>query len=188
MDKTAGKTEADKTADKTAGKTEASKTAGKAETGKTEASKPAGKTEGTYDQAYVLNLRAEADKFKAEAKANAEKASEYDKQVEANKSELEKAQEAAATAQKSAATERLSRLRAEVGQAKGLSPAMTARLSGDTLEALQGDADSMVKDLSATHVARGGSSRSTTGAGKAGGDQSYEDMSPADLVKLSSGR
>ena len=75
------------------------------------------------------------------------KAAEFDKAQEASKSELQKAADRAAAAEKERDDLRLASTRAEVALAKGLTPTQAKRLVGSTKEELEADADELLADL-----------------------------------------
>lgn len=75
------------------------------------------------------------------------KAAEFDKAQEANKTEIEKANERASKAEAEAAQIRLEADRSAVALAKGLTPNQAKRLVGTTKEELEADADELVADL-----------------------------------------
>lgn len=136
------------------------------------------------DAKYIADLRAENQRYRQSAKENADKAQKYDDQIEADKSDLQKAIDRAEAAEKSASLSDQKRLRSEIARAKGLPASMGARLSGATKEDMEADADVILADLDQGYVSKKGGSQSATGAGVAGQTPSYEEMSPADLIKL----
>ena len=75
---------------------------------------PEGDEPKVFDEAHVKKLRAEAAKYRTEAKANAEAAAELAKIKEANKSDAEKNAEALAAAQSDAVQARADALRYRV--------------------------------------------------------------------------
>jgi hypothetical protein len=98
----------------------------------------------TFDADYVKKLRAESAKYRNEAK----KASEALAAIEdANKSELTKAQERAAEAEKAAQSHETTALRLQVAFDKGLTPAQAKRLVGATRDELEADADEILRDF-----------------------------------------
>jgi hypothetical protein len=78
------------------------------------------------------------------------KAAEFDKAQEASKTELEKAAERAAQAERERDELRLAHARAEVALAKGLTPTQAKRLVGTTKDELEADADELLADLGST--------------------------------------
>ena len=91
---------------------------------------------------------AEAEKWKALArkhedqwKANASKVTEYDRLVEASKSDQERLEERAAKAKSQAEQLEAENLRLKVAYAKGLPPELIGRLQGSTQRELEADAD-----------------------------------------------
>lgn len=91
---------------------------------------------------------AEAEKWKALArkhedqwKANASKVTEYDRLVEASKSDQERLEERAAKAKSQAEQLEAENLRLKVAYAKGLPPELIGRLQGSTQKELEADAE-----------------------------------------------
>lgn len=72
------------------------------------------------------------------------KAAEYDKAQENAKSELQKAVDRAEAAERERDSLRIDTLKAEIGAAKGLTPAQSRRLAGVTKEELEADADDLL--------------------------------------------
>lgn len=104
--------------------------------------------DGAAKKAQETDWEAEARKWKdlsrkneARAKENAEKARLFDEHEEQGKSELQKAQEAAAKAEARAAALETKVLRAQVAAAKGVDADL---LSGSTLEELEASADRLL--------------------------------------------
>jgi len=90
----------------------------------------------TFDRDYVEKLRAEAAKYRTEAKANAAaavKLAELESQSQTTEQKYANALQEAQTAQ-------LKALRYEVAVENGLDLKLAARLTGDTKEALAADA------------------------------------------------
>lgn len=75
------------------------------------------------------------------------KAAQFDDLENKNKTDLQKATERGDQLEKDLATERASRLRLEVAQAKRLPAELAARLQGTTKEELEADADALAKLL-----------------------------------------
>lgn len=134
---------------------------------------PAPTESETFDADYVRKLRAEAAKYRTEAKANAEKAKRLDEIEEASKSEQQRLVERAEAAEKSAADATSRLLRAEVAADKGLTPTMAARLVGSTKEELEADADALLADLSSRFAPKS-ASPVDTGAGVGGSPAKHE--------------
>lgn len=93
----------------------------------------------------------EAEKWKGLArkhedqwKANASKVDEYDRLVEASKSDQERLEERAAQAKGQADTLEAENLRLKVAIAKGLPPELIGRLQGSTQKELERDADTLL--------------------------------------------
>lgn len=124
--------------------------------------------------------KAEADKWKSlarkhedQSKANADKAKQFDEITDAQKSELERANERAAQAEAKAAEVEQRALRAEVAAAKGVPAAL---LSGTTQEELEASADALLEF-------RGAKPAPDFGAGDRGGDAGKPSQMTRDEVK-----
>ena len=98
----------------------------------------------TFDADYVSKLRAEAAKYRKEAKANAEAAARLAQIEDAQKTEAQRAAEALAAAQRDAEQARAEALRLKVGVAHGLPPELVSRLQGSTEEELAADAANLL--------------------------------------------
>lgn len=92
--------------------------------------------------------KAEAEKWKGLArkheetwKANSEKVAEYDRLVEASKTDQQRLEERAAAAEGKVTGLAAENLRYRVGLAKGLPPQLIGRLQGASQEELEKDAD-----------------------------------------------
>lgn len=92
----------------------------------------------------VAKWKALARKHEAQAKANADAAKRLAEMEDANKSELQKLQERAEAAEKRSADTEARLLRAEIAAEKGLPAALAARLTGDTKEELEADAEQLL--------------------------------------------
>jgi len=124
--------------------------------------------------------KAEADKWKAlarkhedQSKANADKAKQFDEFTDAQKSELEKANERAAQAEAKAAEVELRAVRAEVAATKGVPAAL---LSGTTQEELEASADALIEF-------RGAKPAPDFGAGDRGSDAGKPSQMSRDELK-----
>lgn len=93
-----------------------------------------------FDADYVKALRAEAAKYRTEARANAERLQAIE---DSQKSEAEKTQERLVAAEKEATAARLDALRYRVGVAAGLPPEFISRLQGDDEESMTTDAQQL---------------------------------------------
>jgi hypothetical protein len=78
------------------------------------------------------------------------KAAEFDKAQEASKSELQKAADRAAQAEKERDTLQQANWRSEVALEKGLTASQAKRLVGATKEEFEADADELLADLGST--------------------------------------
>lgn len=104
----------------------------------------AGEQEPTvFDADYVKSLRAEAAKYRTEAKANAEAAKRLAALEESQKTETERLTERLTAAEQRA----LDAARYEVALEKGLTRSQAKRLVGSTAEELAADADELLADL-----------------------------------------
>lgn len=83
----------------------------------------------------------------AKAKANADAAKKLAEIEDANKSEIQKANDKAAEAERKAAEAELKATRLEVAQDAGLTATQAKRLVGANREELEADAKQLVKDL-----------------------------------------
>jgi hypothetical protein len=138
----------------------------------------------TFDAEYVKKLRAENASARVSNKELQKKADEYDKLQEDNKSELQKAQDAAANATKELEASKLSQLRAEVAADRGVPASLAKRLQGTTKEEMIADADAVLADLNTKYVAKAGASKQDTGSGVAGEGSNLEDKSPKELAAM----
>jgi hypothetical protein len=86
-------------------------------------------------------------KFEADAKKNASAAQRLAEVEDADKSEVQKANDKAAAAEARAKTAEVRVARLEVAAAKGLGPTLAARLVGETREELEADADELMAQL-----------------------------------------
>ena len=127
-------------------------------------------TPETFTPEYVKELRAEAAKYRTEAKA---KDDALKVRENADLSESEKAKKEAKESNERADKAEAELLRTQVATKKKLSPSMAARLVGDTKEALEKDADNLLKDLGPGAAGGGGfdqgAGRGTAVQGSGGG-------------------
>lgn len=107
--------------------------------------------------------KAEARKWETRAKENSTAAARLREIEDANKSELEKANERAAQAEDRAAKLELTNTRNEVAMAKGLTAAQARRLLGETREELEADADQLLAEFPGTKPADGAASPPAAG-------------------------
>lgn len=101
----------------------------------------------TFDAEYVAKLRAEAAKYRTEAKANAEAAGRLATIEQSQKSDQERAAEAQQQATTRAVDAEARALRLEVAFEKGLTPAQAKRLVGSSREELEADADEIIVEF-----------------------------------------
>lgn len=124
-------------------------------------------------------------------------AGELEQIKDADKTELQRAQDAAAAAERRAAEaeQRADRaaqdlLRSRVGAAKGLSPALAARLVGTTEEEIAADADDLLASMGTGGAGGNGSGGDGGQGGRAGGaslDQGARGTSRSDKPTTASG-
>lgn len=112
---------------------------------------------GADHEAEAAKWKELARKHETRAKENAEKAKKFDDLEESSKSELQKATERAAEAERRAAAAEAASLRASVAQSKGVPADM---ISGSSKEELEASADALLKWK--------GDKPSTTSAGAVG--------------------
>lgn len=122
----------------------------------------------------VGKSRSEAKNLRDRLKDAEPKVAEYDRLAEASKSDLERATEKLTAAeQRAIAAERTAMVNA-VALEKGLTPALAKRLQGDTLEALQADADELVQFVQSSEpqsrVPRADPSQGSSASGAAATD------------------
>jgi hypothetical protein len=91
--------------------------------------------------------RTDRRRFEGEAKKNAGAAQRLAEAEDADKSELQRANDKAAAAEARAKAAEIRSARLEVAAAKGLSPTLAARLMGETREDLEADADELMAQL-----------------------------------------
>jgi len=101
----------------------------------------------TGDGNEVEKWKTLARKHEAQAKANAEAAKRLKEIEDSEKSEVTRAGERIAELEKALADERMTNLRNKVAAAKGLPPALAARLTGDDEDAMSADADALLEGL-----------------------------------------
>ncbi|HEX9767011.1 MAG TPA: hypothetical protein VGA36_09625 [Nitriliruptorales bacterium] len=98
----------------------------------------------------ATDWKAEARKWEKRAKDNSDAAARLTELEDANKTELQKAQDAAAAAEKAKADAESRALRIEVATSKGLTAGQAKRLSGATREELEADADELLAEFGGT--------------------------------------
>ena len=96
-----------------------------------------------FDEAYVKKLRSEAAKYRTEAQEAKAKAQEYE---DAQKSELEKAQDRLARTEEAKADAEARLLRFEVATAKGVPGQLLPLLNASSKEALEEQADLILEN------------------------------------------
>lgn len=96
----------------------------------------------TFDEAYVKELRAEAAKWRTQAKQSSEEAEEL---KERDKSELEKALSKAAKAEKAKAEAEVALTRYQVAAEKNVPADALDLLTGDSREELEAKADKLLE-------------------------------------------
>jgi len=140
----------------------------------------------------AASLRADRDKWKAlarkhesAARQNAAAAKRLRELEDADKSEGERAAEAAREAQQRADKAERELLRLRVAHDKGLTPAQARRLQGDSEDELIADADELLRDFSASKGSPAGRKPSealTPGTGGADPDQPPVELDPDKLA------
>jgi hypothetical protein len=139
-----------------------------------------------------VDWKAEAEKQKAfnrkledQNKANASKVAEYDRLVEASKSDQQRLEERATAAEGKVPALEAENLRMRVGIEKGLPAALITRLQGATQEELERDADLLIEQFGSA-----GSQQATTPdlRAAAGQRQVPADQSADDWLRQMAGR
>ena len=111
--------------------------------GQTPEATPEAKPESkTFDEAYVKELRAEAAKWRTQAKQSSEEAEEL---KERDKSELEKALSKVAKAEKAKAEAEVALTRYQVAAEKNVPADALDLLTGDSREELEAKADKLLE-------------------------------------------
>ena len=123
-------------------------------------------TEEPEESQDTTDWKAEARKWEqrakqshAEAKANAEAAKRLKEMEDADKSEVERAAEAAKAAEKRAEEAEARALRLEIAHEKGLSPSQAKRLVGSSREELEADAAELLEAFKPTEDRKDDTSR-----------------------------
>jgi len=98
----------------------------------------------TFDAEYVKNLRAQAAKYRTEAKANADAAARLAALEESQKTEAQKLAEERDAIKAERDALRGEAMRARVALSKGLAADLADRLRGSTEEELSEDADRLL--------------------------------------------
>jgi hypothetical protein len=112
------------------------------------------------DKAWKLieNVRGDVDKLKKERDTLAKQVKDHE---DATKSDTQKLEDRATTAEQQLAAERRTAVRLEVAIEKGLTPTQAKRLVGDTKEELAADADELLKSFKDDDDGGSGDSRRT---------------------------
>jgi len=139
-------------------------------------------TEATVTPDEVAKWKALARKHEQQAKANADAAKKLAQIEDANKSEAERAAQRLAEAEQRAKAAELKALRLQVAAEKGLTPRQAGRLSGDTLEELQADADEFLADLPNLKPTPGDKRPTEATARVDGGEEPPIETDPAKLA------
>lgn len=138
-----------------------------------------------WAQKEIKKTRTEAARYRTENKALADKATKFDELENASKSDVEKLNEKATTAEQRAVAAEAKALRMEIAAEKGLTLAQSKRLSGSTREELEADADELVEMFGGTKNTAppgGGVKDSLRPAGA--GNELPEETDPAKLAEL----
>jgi hypothetical protein len=117
--------------------------------------------------AEIKKLRAEAAKYRVQAKANADAAAKLASLEEAQKTEAQKLADRASAAEKEAADAKLEVLRLKVGNAKKLPADVIDLLKGDTEEELAAHADRLAEHFRASVRPSGSADQGMRGTGPA---------------------
>ena len=130
----------------------------------------------TFDAEYVAKLRAEAAKYRTDAKANAEAAKRLAEIEEANKTEAQKQAEALQRLQQENEALKLQSLTAQVAAEKGVPAEL---LTGSTREEIEARADALL-------TFRGEQKQTPPdfGAGQRGTETGIKQLSRADLAQM----
>jgi len=104
-------------------------------------------TEAVEPAQVETDWKAEARKWETRAKENAAAAAQLKALEDAQKTEQQRLEERAATAERLATEREADAIRARVALEKGLTPAQEKRLVGSTREELLADADQLLVDL-----------------------------------------
>jgi hypothetical protein len=126
------------------------------ETGETDTTENGGQEPQTFDKDYVKKLRDEAASARTSKNELAAKLKEYE---DRDKSEQQKLEEKATTAESRAAEAEQRALKFEVAAAKNVPLSQAHRLQGSTKEDLEKDADVLLADLGGGHTDFDGGSR-----------------------------
>lgn len=118
----------------------------------------------------------EAEKWKALSRKNEAAAKRLQAIEDANKTELQKAQEEAARLKEENQGLTKKAMRAEIGAEKKLPAVIAARLQGDTIEEMRADADAILKEL--------GKDGSGGSGGDGGGDRKNGGRNRENLTSL----
>lgn len=117
---------------------------------------PAPPAENEKSKQEETDWKAEAEKWKALSRKNEASAKKLQAIEDSQKSELQKAQERIALLEEESKKSTKSALRAQVALDKKLPKVLMERLRGDTIEELQADADSLLKELGIDPTKNGG--------------------------------
>lgn len=98
----------------------------------------------TFDAEYVKNLRAQAAKYRTEAKANADAAARLAALEESQKTETQRLLEERDALKAERDAERASAMRSRVALTKGIAAELAERLRGTTEDELSEDADRLL--------------------------------------------
>lgn len=108
-----------------------------------EAAPEASQEPQSFDAEYVAKLRAEAAKYRTEAKANAAAAKRLAEIEESQKTEVQRTAERIAELEREAAAAKADALKFRIGTAAGLPAEAIGRLQGATEEELRADAETL---------------------------------------------
>lgn len=131
----------------------------------------------------LAKWKAMARKNEEAAKRNAEKAAEFDKWQESQKSESEKSQARIAELEKQLAEREARLLRSKVAAEKGLEPELAETLQGDSEEDMAEHADRLIAAISRRFAPKVKPAPEDTGAGATGGSVQDDPLALAEAVR-----
>jgi hypothetical protein len=135
-------------------------------------------------RAELAKTRREAAGYRTKVRELEPKAKKLDELTEAEKSEVQKALDRAAAAEKRATDLEAAQLRTTVATAKKLPASLAARLQGTTKEELEADADALLADLKGTGAEKPPAGDGDGGTRTPAGEKSLEDASMDDFVDM----
>ena len=131
----------------------------------------------------VSKWKALARKNEEAAKRNAEKAAEFDKWQESQKSEAEKNANRIAELEKQLAERDAALLRSQIAAERGLEPELAETLKGETAEEMGEHADRLIAAIQRKYAPKSKPAPSDTGAGATGAADSSDPLALAAAVR-----